>query len=529
MKWCASAALAVVVVLVLGGCSGSSGGGGNGTTDQQTVTVGTLQVEVASTAGFKTATLTSPGTSDVAFTALYGSKIVRLQEMGYGKIAFARGSDAGREIYAMNSDGSGATRLTSNSAADTQPAWSPDGRRIALSRWDGSDYEIWVMNADGTSQTRLTTNTRNDSFPAWSPDGQRIAFGRADVGNNEIYVMSASGAGQTNLTNSAESDRTPTWSPDGRRIAFARGTGGTSEIYVMNADGSGQAALTSNAIEDVAPAWSPDGSRIVYQSSDGSDWEIRVMNADGSGQTALTDNSVTDWAPAWSPDGRWIVFARGQSTAAEICVMRPDGTEPAPLTADAVQDTYPAWSPAPSAIRTLIGPTGSDSGSNPPFGASKPLVIVGLNADKLVSATTINLSESDWSSLGVTPLTGIGTDLAGVKITGNGLRQVLEYMGRGLAARLWWVQGSSPTTGAVLIFFSGETGRVSSVIAAADTALTTATGTGEVTAEAAGGQIAVRGALGAAYSAADPTRNLVTGTATEVRLDQHTGEVVAVR
>src|SRR5436190_6391818 len=44
-----------------------------------------------------------------------------------GKIAFQSYRDGNWEIYAMNADGSGQTRLTSNSAGDTQPAWSPDG------------------------------------------------------------------------------------------------------------------------------------------------------------------------------------------------------------------------------------------------------------------------------------------------------------------------------------------------------------------------------------------------------------------
>ena len=46
--------------------------------------------------------------------------------------------------------------------------WSPDGARIAfVSRRDGN-YEIYVMNADGSGQTRLTNNSAWDLHPAWS-------------------------------------------------------------------------------------------------------------------------------------------------------------------------------------------------------------------------------------------------------------------------------------------------------------------------------------------------------------------------
>ena len=75
------------------------------------------------------------------------------------------------------------------------PAWSPDGRRIAFTSERDGNPEIYVMNADGSGVTRLTYNDARDldSFPAWSPDGRRIAFHSNRDGNFEIYVMNASG------------------------------------------------------------------------------------------------------------------------------------------------------------------------------------------------------------------------------------------------------------------------------------------------------------------------------------------------
>lgn len=47
-----------------------------------------------------------------------------------GKIAFVSQRDGRNQIYKMNADGTGQTRLTNNAASDVSPTWSPDGTRM---------------------------------------------------------------------------------------------------------------------------------------------------------------------------------------------------------------------------------------------------------------------------------------------------------------------------------------------------------------------------------------------------------------
>ncbi len=86
-----------------------------------------------------------------------------------GKIAFASDRDGDYEIYVMNADGTGVTRLTNSPGEDGGTAWSPDGTKIAFASDRDGNYETYVMNADGTGVTQLTTHPGVDGIPDWQP------------------------------------------------------------------------------------------------------------------------------------------------------------------------------------------------------------------------------------------------------------------------------------------------------------------------------------------------------------------------
>ena len=275
------------------------------TATAQALATATAQAQAAATAQAQataTAQAQATTTAQALATANAQARASATAPAQAGHIAFVSNRDGlGAEIYVMNADGSGQTRLTNNIADDWYPSWSPDGRQIIfLSDRDG-DIEIYIMNADGSEQTRLTNSPGSEWLPSWSPDRSRIAFSDNRDGNVEIYVMNADGSGRTNLTNNPANDWAPSWSPDGRRIAFVSDRDGNNEIYVMNADGSGVTRLTNNPASDQVPSWSPDGKRIAFASNRDGNFEIYVMNADGSGVTRLTNNPAYDMEPSWSP------------------------------------------------------------------------------------------------------------------------------------------------------------------------------------------------------------------------------------
>jgi len=276
-----------------------------------------------------------------------------------GKIAFRSQRDGNIEIYTMNTDGTGQTRLTNNAASDFDPSWSPDGTKIAFPSDRNGNLEIYTMNADGTGQTRLTNNPAFDSEPSWSPDGTKITFrsGRDD-GTGEIYTMNADGTGVTRLTNDPAVDTEPSWSPDGTKIAFASNRNGNLEVYTMNADGTGVIRLTNNDAIDNFQSWSPDGTKIAFTSNRNGNSEVYVMNSDGTGQINLSNNAAVDGNPTWSPDGTKIVFNSNRNGNFEIYTMSVDGTGVTRLTDNGAEDALPDWGTSPDTPSTTADSDG---------------------------------------------------------------------------------------------------------------------------------------------------------------------------
>lgn len=218
-------------------------------------------------------------------------------------------------IYVVNVDGTGSLPLT-DSGRDFGPVWSSDGEKIAFTsdrRVDASDtgaYRIYLMNADGSNQQKVFSSAPSglvsESQPAWSPDGKRLAFIGETVENGlsafDVYVVGADGTGLARLTTfrSIDVQHTLAWSRDGQKIAFTA----AHDIQTIAADGSGSLVdLTGgNNSEEFQPAYTSDGSKIVYSAMDFSDSTqsgLYVMNADGTGQTF---KGVQGQDPEWKPE-----------------------------------------------------------------------------------------------------------------------------------------------------------------------------------------------------------------------------------
>jgi eukaryotic-like serine/threonine-protein kinase len=189
---------------------------------------------------------------------------------------------------------------------------SPDDRSLAVTARDPLLGSLDVLNIpvdDQAAGLRLTTSIAADSDPVWSPDGRRIAVRSMQRGRPEVLVMPAALHAAADRPDSAPAPGTagdvPTdWRAD-EMLVQRRGSAG-SDLVRVQANGASR-TVADSPFNETDGRWSPDGRWIAYVSDEPGRPDIYVHNEHGDRQRVSLGGGTH---PRWTRDSRALLFLR---------------------------------------------------------------------------------------------------------------------------------------------------------------------------------------------------------------------------
>lgn len=204
-------------------------------------------------------------------------------------------------------------------------AISPDGKNIAFS-YSG---DIYIVPTSGGNARQITSNTAYEYAPIWSPDSKQIAFASAREGSMDVYLVPIEGGSPKRITTRSGNEipvafldketilYSSTGIPTPENMQFPSGT--FSHIYKVSTEG-GRPVLYSD--------WSmgnPNIGRngVLYEDIKGYEdyWRKHQTSSiardiwlyDGKVYKKITDFKGDDRSPVWSPDGKSFYYLSERS------------------------------------------------------------------------------------------------------------------------------------------------------------------------------------------------------------------------
>jgi len=229
-----------------------------------------------------------------------------------GRMVYREGTNLALDIWSIPGrlapPGGGPPRkLIASSMWDTNPAFSPDGRRIAFESMRTGVMSIWICDADGANPVQLTTLEAPSEMPRWAPDGRRLIFDSAITGNLEVYVVDAEGGSPRALTQEPGPDSLGTWSRDGRFVYFSSERSGSREIWKVPAEGGEAVQVTEGG---GAYAQESFDGRALYFLPDWDRPELWRMPVEGGSPTQVVSGSLAfQYAWTLAADGLYFGVA----------------------------------------------------------------------------------------------------------------------------------------------------------------------------------------------------------------------------
>ncbi len=233
------------------------------------------------------------------------------------------------DLWMVDVDGGGLTRLTSDPAADDNPRWAPDGQSLYFLSSRSGSSQVWRLPLGGASAagdpvqvTHLPLDVANLTV---SPDGARLAF------SLEVYPDCPTVAcTQERLDRKAKEKSSGQLYAGG--VGFFRhwdswSAGLRNHLFTLPVSGEGEPVDLSRGMNADTPSrpyggseeftFSPDGRTVVFTARDAgreepwsTNLDLYSVPADGSRppENLTKANLAEDTQPTFSPDGKTLAY-----------------------------------------------------------------------------------------------------------------------------------------------------------------------------------------------------------------------------
>lgn len=224
-----------------------------------------------------------------------------------------------RDLYVMNIDGTGVTRITKTAQSENSAVWIDNGTRIAFVYAEkGSSPQLWVMNADGTERHAATNIEGGIEGFLFSPDQSKVVLIRTVKYNrtaSDIYPDLPKATGR--VIDDLMYKHWDTWVTEIPHpfIGSFDGQTVTDLKDIMEGEPYEAPMRPFGGVESFA--WSPDSKILVYTSRKKTGMEyalstnsdLYAYNLTTGTTTNLTEGMMGyDTNPAFSPDGRYMAW-----------------------------------------------------------------------------------------------------------------------------------------------------------------------------------------------------------------------------